>query len=33
MIVVATDYAIRWAETKSVPNGKAGPVAKFYAQI
>ncbi|KAF2890342.1 hypothetical protein ILUMI_15832 [Ignelater luminosus] len=29
MIVVATDYATRWAETKALPTGKARPVAKF----
>ncbi|KAF2889839.1 hypothetical protein ILUMI_16334, partial [Ignelater luminosus] len=29
MIVVATDYATRWAETKALPTGKARPVTKF----
>lgn len=32
MIVVATDYATRWAETKALPNGKTGPVAKFILE-
>lgn len=32
MIVVATDYATRWAETKALPNGKAEHVAKFILE-
>ena len=32
VIVVATDYATRWAETKALPSGKAGPIAKFLVQ-
>lgn len=32
VIVVATDYATRWAETKALLNGKAGPVAKFIVE-
>lgn len=31
-IIVATDYATRWAETQALPNGKAGPVAKFILE-
>ena len=32
MIVVATDYATRWAETEALPSGKAGPVGKFILE-
>jgi len=32
MIVVATDYAIRWAETDALPIGKAGSLAKFILE-
>ena len=32
VIIVATDYATRWAETKALPNAKAGSVAKFMLQ-
>lgn len=32
MIVVATDYATRWAETKALPNGTAKEVANFVCQ-
>lgn len=32
MIVVATDYGTRWAETKALPNGTAEPVAKFLLE-
>ncbi|KAK9730359.1 Integrase zinc binding domain [Popillia japonica] len=32
MIVVATDYATRWAEAKALPNGKAEAVAKFLLE-
>ena len=32
MIVVATCYATRYVETKALPSGKAGPVAKFILE-
>lgn len=32
VIVVATDYATRWAETEALPSGKAGPIAKFILE-
>ncbi|KAF2900833.1 hypothetical protein ILUMI_05372 [Ignelater luminosus] len=32
MIIVATDYATRWAETRALPTGEAGPVAKFLLE-
>ena len=32
VIIVATDYATRWAETKALPSGKAEPVAKFILE-
>lgn len=32
VIVVATDYATRWAETEALSSGKALPVAKFMLE-
>ncbi|KAF2889172.1 hypothetical protein ILUMI_17001 [Ignelater luminosus] len=32
MIIVATGYATCWAETRILPTGKAGPVAKFLLE-
>ena len=32
MIIVATDYASRYAITAALPSGKAGPVAKFILE-
>ena len=32
MIIVATCYATRYVETKALPSGKAGPVAKFILE-
>lgn len=32
MIVVATDYATRWVETRALPNGKAESVGKFMVE-
>lgn len=32
VIIVATDYATRWAETEALPNGKAAPVARFILE-
>ncbi|KAJ3640336.1 hypothetical protein Zmor_003642 [Zophobas morio] len=32
VIVVATDYATRWAETRAMPNAQADQVAKFLVE-
>lgn len=32
VIIVATDYATRWAETKALVSGKAEPVARFILE-